>query len=80
MTKDPPGGSAVENAFCLLNVGDSITTDHILARRYAPPRPCPALPCPALPVLLPPFLTQKGSSLSSSVRKASAELQGQGYT
>ena len=29
MPKDPPGGSAIKDAFCLLNVGDSITTDHI---------------------------------------------------
>jgi aconitate hydratase len=29
MTKDPPGGRSVKNAYCLLNFGDSITTDHI---------------------------------------------------
>ncbi|CAI5965414.1 unnamed protein product [Closterium sp. NIES-64] len=27
--RDPPGGKDVKDAFCLLNVGDSITTDHI---------------------------------------------------
>eukprot|EP00270_Netrium_digitus_P005282 TRINITY_DN1694_c0_g1_i4.p1 TRINITY_DN1694_c0_g1~~TRINITY_DN1694_c0_g1_i4.p1 ORF type:complete len:713 (+),score=224.00 TRINITY_DN1694_c0_g1_i4:131-2269(+) len=27
--KDAPGGKGVEDAFCLLNLGDSITTDHI---------------------------------------------------
>ncbi|KAG6546247.1 hypothetical protein Mapa_012286 [Marchantia paleacea] len=29
MTKDPPGGHGVKDAYCLLNFGDSITTDHI---------------------------------------------------
>ncbi|XP_024384493.1 putative aconitate hydratase, cytoplasmic [Physcomitrium patens] len=29
MTKDPPGGRSVKDAYCLLNFGDSITTDHI---------------------------------------------------
>nr|XP_024396605.1 putative aconitate hydratase, cytoplasmic [Physcomitrium patens]PNR39944.1 hypothetical protein PHYPA_020224 [Physcomitrium patens] len=29
MSKDPPGGMSVKDAFCLLNFGDSITTDHI---------------------------------------------------
>ncbi|RZC65648.1 hypothetical protein C5167_009339 [Papaver somniferum] len=29
MTMDPPGPHGVKNAFCLLNFGDSITTDHI---------------------------------------------------
>jgi len=29
MTKDPPGVRSVKDAFCLLNFGDSITTDHI---------------------------------------------------
>ena len=29
MTKDPPGVHGVKDAYCLLNVGDSITTDHI---------------------------------------------------
>ncbi|CAI7931864.1 unnamed protein product [Closterium sp. NIES-54] len=27
--RNPPGGKDVKDAFCLLNVGDSITTDHI---------------------------------------------------
>ncbi|VAI63262.1 unnamed protein product [Triticum turgidum subsp. durum] len=29
MTMSPPGPHAVKNAYCLLNFGDSITTDHI---------------------------------------------------
>ncbi|QHO40355.1 Aconitate hydratase [Arachis hypogaea] len=29
MTMSPPGGHGVKNAYCLLNFGDSITTDHI---------------------------------------------------
>lgn len=29
MTMSPPGPSAVKDAYCLLNFGDSITTDHI---------------------------------------------------
>ncbi|MCL7049997.1 hypothetical protein MKW94_002133 [Papaver nudicaule] len=29
MTMDPPGPHGVKDAFCLLNFGDSITTDHI---------------------------------------------------
>jgi len=29
MTKDPPGVPSVKDAYCLLNFGDSITTDHI---------------------------------------------------
>eukprot|EP00897_Mesotaenium_endlicherianum_P009974 jgi/Mesen1/9004/ME000563S08327 len=29
MSKDPPGGTGVKDAYCLLNLGDSITTDHI---------------------------------------------------
>ncbi|CAM6091529.1 unnamed protein product [Calypogeia fissa] len=29
MTSTPPGGSPVKDAYCLLNFGDSITTDHI---------------------------------------------------
>lgn len=29
MGKDAPGVSAIENAHCLLNLGDSVTTDHI---------------------------------------------------
>ena len=29
MTMDPPGPHSVRNAYCLLNFGDSITTDHI---------------------------------------------------
>lgn len=29
MTKTPPGGKPVKDAYCLLNFGDSITTDHI---------------------------------------------------
>uniref|UniRef100_A0A5B7BK45 Aconitate hydratase n=1 Tax=Davidia involucrata TaxID=16924 RepID=A0A5B7BK45_DAVIN len=29
MTMDPPGPHGVKNAYCLLNFGDSITTDHI---------------------------------------------------
>ncbi|XP_057455822.1 aconitate hydratase, cytoplasmic-like [Lotus japonicus] len=29
MTLDPPGAHGVKDAFCLLNFGDSITTDHI---------------------------------------------------
>lgn len=28
MSKDPPGPHGVKDAYCLLNVGDSITTDH----------------------------------------------------
>jgi len=26
---EPPGYRQVENAYCLLNLGDSVTTDHI---------------------------------------------------
>lgn len=29
MTMDPPGPSGVKDAYCILNFGDSITTDHI---------------------------------------------------
>ena len=29
MTMDPPGPHGVKDAYCLLNFGDSITTDHI---------------------------------------------------
>ncbi|KAM1168643.1 hypothetical protein ACFX19_031061 [Malus domestica] len=29
MSKDPPGTHGVKEAYCLLNLGDSITTDHI---------------------------------------------------
>lgn len=29
MTMDPPGAHGVKDAYCLLNFGDSITTDHI---------------------------------------------------
>lgn len=29
MSKNPPGGKSVKDAYCLLNFGDSITTDHI---------------------------------------------------
>ncbi|CAN6560660.1 unnamed protein product [Malus baccata var. baccata] len=29
MSKDPPGPHGVKEAYCLLNLGDSITTDHI---------------------------------------------------
>lgn len=29
MTMTPPGPHNIENAYCLLNFGDSITTDHI---------------------------------------------------
>ncbi|KAL3509755.1 hypothetical protein ACH5RR_029156 [Cinchona calisaya] len=29
MTMDPPGPEGVKNAYCLVNFGDSITTDHI---------------------------------------------------
>ena len=29
MTMDPPGPHSVKDAYCLLNFGDSITTDHI---------------------------------------------------
>lgn len=29
MTMDPPGPHGVKDAYCLLNLGDSITTDHI---------------------------------------------------
>jgi aconitate hydratase len=29
MTMSPPGSHGVKNAYCLLNFGDSITTDHI---------------------------------------------------
>ena len=29
MSKTPPGGKPVKDAYCLLNFGDSITTDHI---------------------------------------------------
>jgi aconitate hydratase len=29
MTMTPPGPHSIENAYCLLNFGDSITTDHI---------------------------------------------------
>ncbi|KAG0568151.1 hypothetical protein KC19_7G190400 [Ceratodon purpureus] len=29
MSKDPPGGRSVKDAYCILNFGDSITTDHI---------------------------------------------------
>jgi aconitate hydratase len=29
MTMDPPGSHGVKDAYCLLNFGDSITTDHI---------------------------------------------------
>jgi aconitate hydratase len=29
MSQQPPGGFAVKDAYCLLNFGDSITTDHI---------------------------------------------------
>ncbi|XP_022968942.1 aconitate hydratase, cytoplasmic-like [Cucurbita maxima] len=29
MTNDPPGAHGVKDAYCLLNFGDSITTDHI---------------------------------------------------
>ncbi|KAJ0250962.1 Aconitate hydratase 2 [Hirschfeldia incana] len=29
MTKDPPGPREVKDAYCLLNFGDSVTTDHI---------------------------------------------------
>ncbi|CAI5997795.1 unnamed protein product [Closterium sp. NIES-64] len=36
--RDPPGGKDVKDAFCLLNVGDSITTDHISPAEL-PPQP-----------------------------------------
>lgn len=29
MSKDPPGPHGVKDAYCLLNLGDSIITDHI---------------------------------------------------